>query len=377
MKRIGINTRLLIKNKLDGIGWYQFELLQRMVKAHPEHEFVFFFDRPYSKEFVFERNVKPIVLKPQARTPILFKFWFNQSITKALRKHQIDVFFSPDGYLSLKTQTPQVATIHDLNFEHYPDDLKPVHRKFYRSQFPLFAAKAAQIITVSEYSKSDIVDLYNQPESKVSVVYNGVHEKYSPASEEQILHTRAKYTDGVPYFLQVSSLHPRKNIARLIDAFSSFKRSTGSNHKLILAGSKFSWTNDMQAALENSGFENDIVLTGRIPQKDLYELVPGAEAIVYVSYFEGFGMPVVEGMKAGVPVITSNITSLPEVAGSAAVLVDPFSIDEIAMAMKRLASDPALREELSNKGLDHAKKFSWDKCAEETWSVIEKVLSNA
>ena len=149
---IAINTRFLLPHKMEGFGWFTFEVVKRIVEQHPEHQFFFFFDRSYDKKFVFADNVVPVVLYPPARHPLLYKIWFDYSVTKALKKYNIDLFFSPDGYLSLKTKVKQIAVIHDLNFEHYPQDLPRSLRKYYKKYFPQFVKKSNHIITVSEFS---------------------------------------------------------------------------------------------------------------------------------------------------------------------------------------------------------------------------------
>ncbi len=128
--RIAVNTRFLLSHKMEGFGWFTYEVVKRLVQNHPEHEFIFFFDRKYDSKYIFGDNVTPVILSPQARHPILFKIWFNYSVTKALKKYKADIFFSPDGYLSLKTEIKQISVIHDLNFEHYPQDLPSWPRKY-------------------------------------------------------------------------------------------------------------------------------------------------------------------------------------------------------------------------------------------------------
>ena len=155
---------------MEGFGWYTYEIVKRMVEKHPEHTFLFFFDRPYEQQFIFAENVEPIVLSPAARHPFLFVWWFEVAVASALKKHKADVFFSPDGYLSLRTTIPQVAVIHDLNFEHYPKDVPWLVRKYYNYFFPRFARKAAHIITVSETSKQDIIQQYSIAPSRISAV---------------------------------------------------------------------------------------------------------------------------------------------------------------------------------------------------------------
>ena len=176
--KIAVNTRLLLKDRLEGIGWFTKESLERICKAHPEHEFLFIFDRSYDESFIFAPNVSGHVLAPQARHPLLFKLYFNWSIPYFLKKHDVDLFVSPDGFLSLRTDLPQIAVIHDINFEHFPKALPPHITRYYKSYFPRFAKKADRIVTVSEYSKKDISQCYGIDEGKIDVVYNGASDLY-------------------------------------------------------------------------------------------------------------------------------------------------------------------------------------------------------
>jgi glycosyltransferase involved in cell wall biosynthesis len=169
--RIAVNTRLLIKDKLEGIGWFSYEVLKRLSVNYPQHEFIFIFDRAYSEEFVFAGNVTPVVIGPPARHVILYYLWFEFSVPKILKKYKADVFFSPDGYLSLLTNVPQVHVFHDLAFLKFPEYIPFLERKYYNRFFPRFAQKAANIITVSEYSKRDILEQYGIDANKLDVVY--------------------------------------------------------------------------------------------------------------------------------------------------------------------------------------------------------------
>ena len=165
--RIALNTRFLIEGKMEGFGWVTYEVCKRLTEMHPEHTFYLLFDRKYDDRFVFGDNCIPVILRPPARHPILFHFWFDYSVTYALKKFKIDAFFSPDGYLSKRTKVPQYNIIHDLNFEHYPEDLPKKHLRYYTKNFPLFAEKAKHIFTVSNFSKEDIIQQYGIDESKI------------------------------------------------------------------------------------------------------------------------------------------------------------------------------------------------------------------
>ena len=372
--RIAVNTRLLLPGKLDGIGWFTYHTMQRITRLHPETEFIFFFDRKWSNEFVFGPNITPVSLFPQARHPLLYYLWFEHSIPAALKKYKADLFLSPDGYLSLSAKIPQLAVIHDLNFEHYPDDLPYLTRNYYRYFFPKFSRKAKRIATVSEFSKRDLETTYRVSSQKIDVVYNGVNELYKPLNPEIIKSVRDKYSEGWPFFLFTGMLHPRKNIANLFRAYEQFRISSGIPVKLLIVGHKKWWSDDMEHVYQGMTFRNDIIFLGRQPIEELVNITGAAVAMTYVSYFEGFGVPVIEAMRCGVPVITTNVTSLPEVCGDAAYMTDPFDVNAIAAGMQKIVSDPEFAKSLSEKGIKQATRFSWDATADKLWQSIQKTI---
>lgn len=374
--RIAVNTRLLLPGKLDGMGWFAWHTLKRMTESHPETEFIFFFDRPWSEEFVFSTNVTPVALFPQARHPFLYYCWFEYAVPAALKKYKADVFYSPDGYLSLSAAVPQLGVMHDLNFEHYPDDLPFLTRHYYRYFFPKFAAKAARLATVSEYSKQDIMKCYGISGEKIDVVYNGVNDLYRPVTENQKQQIRNRYTGGAPYFIFVGMLHQRKNIANLLRAFEQFKKQKTTPVKLLIVGHRKWWTSEMESVFRSMEHADEVVFTGRQPIEELVQMVASAMAMTYVSYFEGFGVPIVEAMKCGVPVITASLTSMPEVSGDAALIVDPFNVNEIAGAMQQIESDAELRKTLGTKGIARAEAFSWEKTTEKIWNGLKRIATN-
>ena len=371
--KIAVNTRLLLKDKLEGIGWVAFECLSRIVKAHPDDEFYFLFDRKPDPKFIFAENVKPVVLFPQARHPFLYIIYFEIAVRRALRKIKPDVYISTDAYLSLRSKTPQIAVFHDINFEHFPQDFPKLALWHYKKFFPKFARKAEKIITVSEFSKQDIIDNYKVEPEKIHVAYNGANEGFKPITEEEKTQIRDKYTSGYQYFMFVGSLHPRKNLARLFPAYDLFKERTGSDVKLLIVGEKRWWTEPIQKAYEAMSHKDDVVFVGHLQMSELQRVTAAALASVYVSYFEGFGIPIIEAYKCDVPVITSNVTSMPEVAGDAALLVDPFNIESISSALE-LVMDENVRNSLIEKGRVRRNDFSWDTAAEKWWSIVENVV---
>jgi glycosyltransferase involved in cell wall biosynthesis len=372
---IAVNTRLLLKNKLQGIGWFSYESLKRITQDHPEHTFHFFFDRPFDQEFVFGENVIPHVLFPQARHPFLYFLFFEFAVTQALKTIKADLFLSPDGYLSLRTDVPSIQVIHDLNFEHNPEFVPFFERKFYRYFFPRYARKAARIATVSSFSKQDIIDVYGIAENKIDVVYNGAGKQFQPLSDIEQVEIRNEISGGVPYFLYVGAFHHRKNMHGMVNAFSKFKRLTQSKVKFVFVGEKLFGDPAFAKAYETCEFKNDFIFTGRLASEKLPKVIASAQTMVYVPFFEGFGIPPLEAMQSGTPVICSNVSSLPEVVGNAALTVNPKDCDEIVSALSRMDSDPELRENFKRLGLEQAKKFSWEKTARALYNSIEKVLN--
>jgi glycosyltransferase involved in cell wall biosynthesis len=340
--KIAVNTRFLLPDKLEGIGWFTYEVVKRLVEQHPEDEFLFLFDRPYDSRFIFGDNVHPLVVPPPARHPVLWWLWFELSVPRVLKKHQADVFFSPDNYCSLRATTPTVMVTHDIAHVHYPGQISPWVRRYYDRYVPRYLDRAEQIVAVSDYTRTDIMRQYGVSDDKIQVACNGVRSIFQPLSEEKKVEVRAQYAEGQPYFFYLGAVHPRKNVARLIRAFDRFKEATGAPHQLLIAG-RLAWqTGAVKEALESATSRSSIRLLGYLDQEELPSVLGAATALTYVSLFEGFGVPILEALHSEVPVITSNVSSMPEVAGDAALLVDPTSIDQITAAMSRLYQQPEI-----------------------------------
>jgi glycosyltransferase involved in cell wall biosynthesis len=371
--RIAVNTRFLLKGKLEGIGWFTHQTLNRMVIAHPQHEFIFIFDRPYHPDFVFAANVTPVVMGPPARHPILWWLWFEVSIPRILKKYKADVFLSTDGFASLRTTIPQCLVIHDLAFVHYPQYIPKLICKYLQIFTKKFVNKADKIITVSQYTHDDVAATYNTPAQKLEIVYNSAHDYYKPLSYEQKSVVKQKYTDGADYFVYAGSLHPRKNIVNLLKAYAQFKKFTQSKMKLVLVG-RLAWlTKEIEDTLLQHPNAEDIVRIDYMDAQDLSQVIGSAYAMVYVSKFEGFGIPILEAINCNIPVITSNTTSMPEVGGNACLLVNPDSVSEIADAMKKIYNDENCRNSLIANCAAQAAKFNWDDSAAKLFSIISSV----
>lgn len=371
--KIAVNTRFLLENKLEGIGNYTFEVLKRLVKLMPEVEFHFLFDRPFAKQFVLAENVVPHVLFPQARHPLLWYWWFEISVKQWLNQHKPNLFFSPDGYLSLNTNTPTVLTMHDIAFEHFPKHIPFLTRKYYQHYSPKFAKRAQQIITVSNFSKTDIVKQYGTNSEKIAVIHNGIAKAFMPVSNQQKQATKQAYTNGESYFLTVGSINPRKNLGTLIRAFDAYKQN-GGNKKLVITGAKGWRTNAITQTLNNARFKTDIILTGYLNKATLAQVMGSAFAFIYPSIFEGFGLPILEAMQSHVPVIASNIAIFNEIGNDAFLPFNPQSETNLANKMLELETNEPLRLNLIEKGKKQAQNFSWNNSAEAHKAVLEQLI---
>ena len=370
--KIVVNTRLLIKNKLDGIGWFTYENLKRITQSHTEHQFYFLFDRPFSDEFIFSKNIEPIIVDPPTRHPVLWYYWLEKKIPRILNKIKPDIFLSPDGYLSLTTKIKSIPVIHDINFAHFPKDLPYSSRLYYNYFFPKYAKKAERIVTVSEYSKQDIASTYHIDKEKIDVVYNGSNAIYKPISDEKKVKIKNEYTNGSDYFIFIGSIHPRKNVSRMLLAFDKFRELSPKSYKLIIIGSHFFKNQEMKNIFNSMNHKKEVLFYGHQSPENIKELLGAARALILASKFEGFGIPVLEAMYCNVPSIISESTSLPEVGGNAALYVDPFSVDSISNSLLKITNDDKLRNQLIENGKIQRKNFSWDKTANKLWESVLK-----
>ena len=372
---IAVNTRLLLKNKLEGIGRFTFEILNRITRDHKDHTFIFFFDREFDKKYIFSDNITPVVLFPPARHPVLWYLYFEWSVFKALKKYKADIFITTDGWLSLKSKVKTLQVLHDLHFDNYPGFLPFLARKYYQYFFPKFIRRANRIVTVSNYCKFEISEKYAKKDGDIDVVYNSTREEYYPLEESGKTLIRNSYTKGHPYFLFIGPLHPRKNLSNIIKAFQLYKRKSNDTAKLVITGDQM-WRNFGAKIKIDNAIKNDVVFTGYLATSDLFKITAAAECLLYVSFYEGFGMPVLEAMSCNVPVITSNCSAMPEIAQDAALLVDPANIESIADAMMKIHNDSGLKRELISRGRTNLMRFSWENSAKVFWNSILKLAED-
>ncbi|WP_459201917.1 glycosyltransferase family 4 protein [Methanococcus sp. CF] len=309
---------------------------------------------------------------------IIFATLWYPYVTYSLKyKTDFDIIHNPRHFPTLfkLKHSKYVITVHDifgikLNSKNYETYKKVA----YRLLLPKTLESADKIIAVSENTKNDLINHFKIPPNKIKVIYNAADKTFAKLNEIEISDIKKKYAINYSFILYVGGLAAHKNIIRLIEAYNILKK-LGVTHKLVLAGVKRYKYKEIFETIEKLNLQNDVIFTGYVPDEDLPGLYNAADLFVYPSLYEGFGIPPLEAMQCGTPVITSNTSSLPEVVGDAGIMVNPYDVDELANKMYEVLTNEYLRKEMSKKGLERAKLFSWKKCAEEHIKVYEEVYN--
>jgi glycosyltransferase involved in cell wall biosynthesis len=367
--RIGIDLHA-INDFMQGSQTYIYNITKSLMEIDDSNEYFLYFT---SKESIFEalflqkKNVHCKIIKPATRfirIPIAFPL--------KLAIDRVDIFHCQ--YMGWKFSCPFVVSLHDIIHETAPK-LYPTFNRYLMSLFyPISARLAAKVLTISNYTKEQIFKIYKIPRNKIEVIYCGVSNEFRVIKDQtKIKHIVAKYGIQGPYILFVGRIEPRKNIIRLIRAFLALRSETKINHKLVIAGMKDEQFKNFNRQIDKMQSEESVLFAGRVSQSDLPYMYNGADLFVYPSYGEGFGLPPLEAMACGVPVITSNTTSLPEVVGDAGVMIDPYDTGELVASMKRLLSDESHCHRLRQAGLQRAAHFTWEEAAKETLKVYQEI----
>jgi glycosyltransferase involved in cell wall biosynthesis len=371
MIRIAIDAHT-VGTKLGGNESYAVNLIESLAEIDNVNQYTIYVTTSEARERFSSRWPNFKVRSTLPHTPLIR---IPLTLSAELRKNPIDVLhvqFTAPPFCPC----PVVVSIHDLSFEHLPQTFKRRSRTQLRLTVRHSARRAARILSLSQHTRRDIIETYGINPERVTAIPLAAPDHFGPITDNRELQ-RVRHNYGIDgdYILSVGSIQPRKNLARLVRAFASLRGewSAAKLPKLVLVG-KCAWLYDETLrALEETNVKDAVVLTGYVPESDLPALYSGALCFVYPSYFEGFGLPPLEAMKCGAPVIVGNRTSLPEVVGDAALSVDPFDVDAIATAIKKLINDSALRKELSVKGQTRAKQFSWRETARQTLVVYKEV----
>jgi glycosyltransferase involved in cell wall biosynthesis len=379
--RIGISTSVIQRGK-SGVGQYVFALLRALLSASHQHKLVLFVLEEDLPLFAFAKDKAKLVPVPEKfRPPVKNILWHQMRLPRLVRSLQLDVLHIPSYRRMLWPRPcPLVSTIHDLAPFHVAEkyDWK---RMFYgRVIARRLAQRQNRIIAISEYTARDMEKFFDLPRERITVIHNGLdHERFYPGSREQaIINVAERFGLKHPFFLYVSRLeHPGKNHVRLISAFEDFKTTFPCNWQLALAGGDWHGAEVIHEAIRKSKFANDIRPLGFVPDDQLPELYRAADAFVYPSLHEGFGLPPIEAMACGCPVITSTRGALAEVIGDSAAIVQPEDVRSIADKLRLLAAVEGERNHLKTIGVEHARKFDWNKSAAETLIVYEAAAAQS
>jgi glycosyltransferase involved in cell wall biosynthesis len=368
--RIGIDARLVYYHQA-GIGQYILRLTQALAQIDREDEFVIFKSRKDKTHIIDQANF----LQKKLWTPNHHRFE-RTAMSFELAPFALDVLHSPDFIPPSHTRFPSVITMHDLAFLLYPRFLTRDSARYY-GQVDLAARQANHIIAVSESTKRDTVRLLGVPESKITVIHEAAHPLFTPVTnDEALVRTRARYALPAEFILFVSTIEPRKNLPTLLRAFRRLRDNYKSPAILAIAGNRGWLAEEVDQVLEELKLGELVHFLGGVPNEELVYLYNAASLFVLPSFYEGFGLPPLEAMACGTPVVVSKVSSLPEVVGDAGMLVEPEDVEGLTVAMWRVLTDEKLRREMRAKGLKRAATFSWERAARETLAVYLKVSQN-
>lgn len=368
--RIGIDGRY-IQDHFPGIGRYTYNLVQALTKAAPEDSFVLLHNPKlvntrYDLGTLQSPNLEIVAI--EVPTFSLAEQWRLPSIVRGLR---LDLFHSPYYLKPYLLPCPSVVTIYDLIPRLYPEYVSSGARVIFEMAIRLAIVTSRLVISVSQSAKEDLVRLLGVPPSKVWVTPLGVDRRFCPVNEKAISNLRQKHDLPEGYILYLGTNKPHKNLARLVEAFAEVK----TEQKLVLAGKEDPRYSEAHEVTKQLGLQDRVVFLGQVSEDDLPALYSGAALFVFPSLCEGFGLPLLEAMACGVPVISSSTSSLPEIAGQAAVMVAPLDLSQLARALERVLGDSNLRASMREEGLKQAAQFSWERTAVETLAVYRQVLS--
>lgn len=357
-----------------GFGRYVQELTTALLSVDQDNEYVAFYNRPA------EAPVDPPLHRLLHLTSNLSDKTWRMSVLLAhlTRISQerlfasIDIFHATDNVLPRLSRVKSVFALQDLTHRLYPDTHKPLNRWFLTFMMPRFLRAADAVIAISECTKRDAVRLYGLDEAKIRVIHAGVNPRFCKASAEMVSGILDKYSLPRSFILFVGTIEPRKNLTLLLEGYHALKNQ-GTSCRLVIVGKKGWLYEGFFRRLRELGLEDEVIFPGFVPDEDLPALYSAADLFVFPSLYEGFGLPVLEAMACGAPVITSNTSSLPEVAGEAGILIDPNDVGGLVKAMRHVLDDEALRAEMRAQGLKQAGNFTWEETARRTAQVYEEM----
>ena len=368
--RIAIDAHMVGEQET-GNETYTLNLIRALLPLGRDHHYLLYTTHPkrLASRLPLPVNAEIVTIRPNM--PLLRIPWAMPRTNAAQKAALLHVNYIAPPF----NPCPVVTTVHDISYEFFPSFFSPRDRWLLKTLVPFTARRAARVIAVSECTKNDLVARYGLPPEKITVTYEAAGEQFRPIEEPVALRAvRARYGLRMPFIFALGNLQPRKNILRLLAAYIGLRRA--GVHVQLLIGGKAKWReSELFRAVTSYGMGQEILFPGYVPDEDLPLLYNAAACFAFPALYEGFGLPPLEAMACGTPVVCSNVASLPEVVGDAARLVDPGDVDDITQALVEVMMDAGLRAELRARGLRRAQRFSWRRCAEETAQVYEEVLA--
>jgi len=375
---IGIDASRSVAQERTGTENYSLNLIRHLLALESDHRYRLYFNRPpfIPPNFGGERGGASALRPCDLRVMSFPRLWTHLRLSWEMARRPPDLLFVPAHVLPIVHPDRSVVTVHDLGYLCYPEAHRPLDRIYLDLSTRYNARAATHLIADSSATKRDLIQRYGTDPNKITVVYPGYDEAtFQPVRDEEAIEAiKARYGIAGDYILFVGTLQPRKNLIRLIEAFASVQGGKyASQLRLVIAGKKGWLYQEIFRRVEELDLRGTVLFPGYIAAGDLPILLSGARLFVFPSLYEGFGLPVLEALACGTPVVCSHTSSLPEVAGDAALLVDPLDVEGLAAALERVLGDEELRAELIERGFEQVRKFSWERCARETLNVLENV----
>ncbi|MCM8709671.1 glycosyltransferase family 4 protein [Clostridium sp. SYSU_GA19001] len=373
--KVGIDGRGAKWYRGTGIGTYTYQLISSLNDLDKINEYLLFMPQTSITDIPFNRNfnIRNITEGGSGN------FWDEVNIPNILMDKDIELYHVPQNGVGLpkEKKCPFVITLHDIIPIKMPETVGETYLRIFNHEMPDIVSRCDGIITVSQFSKEDICKYYNFPKEKVFVTHLAAENIYRPLDSDECYNlVQTQYGIYGEYILYVGGFSPRKNIIGLIEAFSKFKNKYKHDVKLVIAGKQGKSYEIYKKRSIDLGVENSVIFPGFIPIEHMPYVYNACKVLVYPSFYEGFGLPPVEAMACGVPVITSNVTSIPEVVGDSAIFINPYDVDELSEAIYTVFNDDKLREKLVIKGIIRSSELSWRKTAKDTLIAYNKIINS-
>jgi len=355
---IAINTTTLTQNQLDANNYFPLELLTNITQQYKQHQFIFIFNKAYSGQLIFNKNVTPIIIKSSFKNSLTTTYWYNVKLPLVLKKHKPDLLIQTNGICCSNTKISQLLFFLDASQNILVKNLN----------------RAKKIVTSTNFNKQHLIEKFNLDANKINVIQSAVENIFKPVNTDIRQQTKDGYADGREYFLFFGGVNPNNNVMQVLKAFSMFKKWQYSNMKLLIEGSLIYKNEDFVNKIKTYKYRDDVLLLGSLSKTQIATITASAYCVLYTPKASGFVSPIIAAMQSGVPIITMNNIGMQETGGNIPLYSNSNQPEDIAEQMQLIYKDENLRTNLMQKGVEQASKFSWEKTIENFWNVIEEAI---